>query len=351
MGLELRTFAEINLGDSFFDSLKVDYKEFPQWFAKKAAAREDAYVFLSDQGRIDGFLYLKVEDGPLLDVTPQLPPGRRLKVGTMKINPHGTRLGERFIKKIFDHALAKGVDEIYVTVFEHHSKLISMFAEYGFLVKASKTTANGTEQVLVRNIHAIYQDVVTSYPQVKIGGRRIFQVAIEPKWHTKLFPDSILTNESASIVQDISHTNSIHKVYLAGMRGMERLKRGDVILIYRKSDGAAPARYRSVATSVCVMEEYCSLGSFSSKAVFLAYCRPYSVFSDAELDYLWQSKKYHHVIRFTYNFALRKRVTRGEMIDLAGINESDYAGFLELTPQQFRKILKLGEADESLVID
>jgi hypothetical protein len=351
MGLEMRAFKDIDLNDSFFDSLKADYKEFPYWFAKKSAGGDDAYIFLNDTGSLDGFLYLKVEDGALDDVVPALPPRHRLKVGTMKINPHGTRLGERFIKKIFDHALAKNVEEIYVTVFDHHSKLINMFAEYGFQALASKTTANGTEQVLVRNIHAPFEGITTSYPLVKIGNRTIFQVAIEPKWHTKLFPDSILKNESASIVEDVSHTNSIHKVYLAGMHGMEKLRRGDVILIYRKSDGAGPARYRSVATSVCVMEEYRSLGSFADKESFLAYCRPYSVFTGAELDYLWQVKKYHHVIRFTYNFALKKRVTRGDMIDLAGVSESAYAGFLELTHDQFKKILQLGEADESLVIN
>lgn len=351
MGLELRAFKDIDLNDRFFDSLKSDYKEFPDWFAKKAHSGEQAYVFYGDAGVLDGFLYLKIEEGPLLDVSPPLPPRPRVKVGTMKINPHGTRLGERFIKKIFDHALSKKVEEIYVTVFDHHSKLISMFAEYGFHVQASKTTANGIEQVLVREVHAPYRDVATSYPLAKISGQRVFQVAIEPKWHTKLFPDSILRNESASIVEDVSHTNSIHKVYLAGMHGMEQLKRGDVILIYRKSDGQGPARYRSVATSVCVMEEYLPLGSFPDKASFLAYCRPYSVFTEAELDYLWKTKKYHHVVRFTYNFALKKRVTRGDMIDLAGVSESEYAGFLELTHDQFNKILQLGEADESLVIN
>lgn len=52
-----------------------------------------------------------------------------MKIGTMKINPHGTRLGERFIKVAFNKALEYNLDEIYVTVFEHHEALVSLFIE------------------------------------------------------------------------------------------------------------------------------------------------------------------------------------------------------------------------------
>ena len=97
MPLVYQRFAEVNLSQPFFDSLKADYVEFPNWFARKA--NEMAYVFRNDRGEIDGFLYLKREDGPLVDVEPHLPPANRLKVGTLKINAHGTRLGERFVKK------------------------------------------------------------------------------------------------------------------------------------------------------------------------------------------------------------------------------------------------------------
>lgn len=52
-----------------------------------------------DTKSIDGFLFLKVEDGLVGDVTPPLAPMTRIKVGTFKINAHGTKLGERFVKK------------------------------------------------------------------------------------------------------------------------------------------------------------------------------------------------------------------------------------------------------------
>lgn len=54
-----RPFSAIDLGDPFFDSLKEDYPEFPEWFGRKAAAGEEAYVSLSEDRKLDAFLYLK----------------------------------------------------------------------------------------------------------------------------------------------------------------------------------------------------------------------------------------------------------------------------------------------------
>jgi hypothetical protein len=93
MNLTLQNFRTINLADPFFDSLKADYAEFSDWFVRKAAANDTAYVFQDDAGTIDCFLYLKIEDGVVTDTVPPLPPARRVKVGTLKINAHGTKLG------------------------------------------------------------------------------------------------------------------------------------------------------------------------------------------------------------------------------------------------------------------
>lgn len=97
MQLKLTQFKDINLADPFFDSLKADYKEFSAWFIKKA--EDSVYIFQKDNGELDGMLYLKLEDGSQEDLTPNLPAARRIKVGTFKINAHGTKLGERFLKK------------------------------------------------------------------------------------------------------------------------------------------------------------------------------------------------------------------------------------------------------------
>ncbi|WP_435966701.1 hypothetical protein [Raoultella ornithinolytica] len=80
-----------------------------------------------------------------------------------------------------------------------------------------------------------------NYPMIKMQERN-FLLGIYPKWHTRLFPESILRNENESIIEDVSHTNSIHKVYLTKMHGVPQLRAGDNLLIYRTSDGQGSAR-------------------------------------------------------------------------------------------------------------
>lgn len=351
MALEQKLFRDINLQDNFFESLRNDYAEFSDWFGRKAVNGDWAYVFYSDFGTLDGFLYLKIEDGVVDDVTPPLPPKYRVKVGTFKINAHGTKLGERFLKKMFDHAVDSRVDEIYVTIFDHHPALIRLFTAYGFVKVAVKQTVNGVEGVYIRQIRAHYVDPIRSYPLVNLQGTQPYLLALYPIWHTRLLPDSMLRNEDARIVQDISHTNSIHKVYLANMPGMEAVRPGDPLLIYRTSDQAGHAEYRSVATSICVVEEYVHISQFRTLDDFLAYCRPYSVFTEDELRGFWANKKYPHVIRFSYNIALNSRPTRQRLANEVGLDRNDRWSFLPITAEQLQHIAHIGQIDESLIIN
>lgn len=345
--LRYEPISAITVSDPFFDSLRADYPGFDQWFARKTS--ESAYVFRGHHGSIDGFLYLKREDGPVLDVSPQLPPAKRLKVGTFKVNPHGTRLGERLLKKVFDHATEQDVEEIYVTVFSKHAKLIEIFARYGFTKIAEKTGHGGTEDVMLRSLRHRAGDVVLDYPLIDLASRK-FILSIYPEWHTRLLPDSKLYTEAPDVVKDVSHTNSIHKVYLAGMRGLETLQRGDLLVIYRTGDKTAPARYRSVVTSICAVEELRNINSFATVNALIDYCEPYSVFSEEELRRFWSNRKYPHLIRFTYNAALKKRLTRGELLDRGVIDESAYVGFTPLSDEGFNTIIEYGGISAGLIV-
>lgn len=342
-------FKNINLKDPFFDSLKSDYKEFSDWFNKKKDNNDGAFIFLNPQGLLDGFLYLKNEDEELNDITPKFPPKKRLKIGTLKINPHGTRLGERFIKKIFDIALVRNIDEIYVTLFEKHIALLNLFQKYGFEARAKKTTQNGRELVLFKNISKITGDIVKDYPNTPENSSR-YLISVYPEWHSRLLPDSILRNEDpSSLIKDTSHTNSIHKIYITRMEGTENLRTGDSLVIYRTSNGYN-AKYRSVATSICVVEEVRDINDFKTLDDFLKYTLSYSIFSEEELETFFKSRKYPVIIKFTYNIALNKRIIRKSLIEDIGIEGDQYWGFIKLTEQQYRDILSRGEVSENLAI-
>jgi predicted nucleic acid-binding protein len=126
-------FGQENLNDIFFNAFKEDYPEFESWFRKKS--NEPIYVSKNEIGNILAFLYLKVEgvNENYSDIEPVFKPKKRLKIGTFKVALNGFRLGERFLKIIFDNALKQKVEEIYVTIFEkrdEQKRLINGFRGY-----------------------------------------------------------------------------------------------------------------------------------------------------------------------------------------------------------------------------
>jgi hypothetical protein len=346
--IEKTHFGKVDLNDPFFDSLKQDYSGFEGWFRGKSD--QPAYVLRDDEG-IQAFLYLKIEDEAVEDVDPPLPSGRHLKIGTFKINAHGTRLGERFIKRAFDYALAEDADDIYVTVFPKHEPLIDLFQKYGFEKGGTKTTENGTEDVYLRSLDSTVRDVVQDYPLIHHRGRDKYILSIYPDWHTELLPDSILNNETIDLLNDVSHTNSIHKAYICRMEGVEELQRGDMLVIYRTKDDQGPAYYRSVATSICVVEEYRSRSDFENVGHFVDYCEKYSIFEADDLRKWWRYWNPLHVIRFTYNVPLQRRLNRKRLLEEVGLPKEAYWGFFQISDDAFHRIIELGDVDESYLVD
>lgn len=347
--IEYKLFSDIDLSDLFFESLKEDYREFITWYEEKSRKRSFAYT-LYENGNLLAFLYLKIEIGEISDIDPPLPDKKRLKVGTFKIEAHGTKLGERFVKKIFDVATEKSIDEIYVTIFSKHTGLINLLTTFGFDLHGKKISLNGEELVLIKRINHLKGDILKDYPLVKVNSNKKYVLSIYPTYHTRLFPDSILSNETYDLLSDVSHTNSIHKMYLSAMSGMKNFKKGDLIFIYRTSDGQGPAYYRSIISSLCVVEEVKNIHSFSNIEDFLGYCEPYSIFTDYELRKFYSERKYPYIIKMTYNIAFNKKVTNGYLVSDLNINP-DYWGLFEVNNEEFFNILCAGEANESLIIN
>jgi len=347
--IESKYFRDINISDEFFNSLKADYKEFTEWFVKKSSKDEPVFVLFEDM-KLMAFLYLKVENDLDEKIEPNLKLKRRLKVGTLKIDAHGTKLGERFIKKIFDVAIHKKIHEIYVTIFEKHKGLLTLLETFGFYRHGTKSTQNGTELVLVKDIYNLKNNILKDYPIIQTDNKNIYGLSIYPMFHTRLFSDSILRNESVDILKDTSHTNSIHKIYICGMKDAEKFKKEDIILIYRTKD-RDPARFRSVISSICIIEEVENMNNFQNEEEYLKYCEPYSIFSIDELRGFYRTKKYPFIIKMTYNIALKKRVTNGQLIDNFSMPYNQYWGIFDVTHEQFNKIIKSGEVDESIIIN
>lgn len=336
--IEIKRFADINFGDAFFDSLKTDYVGFEQWFNGKVANGSHAYILDDEAGALHAFLYLKVEDGVITEIVPHLSAKRRLKIGTFKVDPHGTRLGERFLKIAIDKALNERIDEIYVTVFEKHDKLIALFQLFGFNYQGVKTTSSGSEHVFIKRLFEAGREIVNGYPVMNMGRNKVYVVGINPGYHTKLFPDSKLNTENANeYISDVSHTNGIFKNYIGAMRGLRSLSVGDIVVIYRtKDESAGNAYYSSVLTSFCTVTDVKGPGQFNNFDEFYRYCKPYSVLSREELQ-TYYSNSNSTVVTMVYNTAFKHRLTNKFIQE--NIGKPEYWGFFELGYDHLRTII------------
>ncbi|KHL94560.1 acetyltransferase [Paenibacillus sp. IHB B 3415] len=346
--LAKKKFRNVDLNDPFFDSLKNDYSEFEDWFNRKRDA--EAYLYY-EEDHVEGFLYIKMEEGPITDVSPQLECNQALKIGTFKINPHGTKLGERFIKKALDFAIVNNAEFCYVTIFNKQETLplIMLMKRYGFYEYGTKDTPNGVELVLIKDLKVLANDILLDYPLIKKQDTNKYLLAIYPQYHSIMFPDSILNTEDVDILEDITFTNSIHKIYVTTMP-VQRTSRGDVLVMYRTATPGQAAEYTSVATSVCVVEEVKSQNEFGDFDSFYSYASTYSVFDKDDLRY-WYNKGGCYTIKMTYNAALSKRLIRRKLIEEIGLSRSQRWSFISITEEQFDDILREGGVSESIIID
>ena len=342
-------FGKIDLNDTFFDSLKEDYVGFDKWFIKKYD--EEAYITInSNNGMLLSFLYLKVEDEKenYSNINPQFSPKRRLKIGTFKVISNGFRLGERFVKIVFDNALKNHVQEIYVTIYDkrpEQRRLIDLLEQWGFVLWGTKGEG---ELVYVRDFSPKFdiENLKACFPYIS-KGKNAYIVPIYPEYHTELLPDSILNTESPKeFIEDFPHRNCINKVYVS--RAMEPYPSvGDILVFYRTG-----GYYKSVVTTIGEVLEVKT--DFQDENDFILYCRKKSVYPEQALREMWRySARKPFVVNFLYDYSFPHRINMKELIDLkvlTGINDAP-RGFKPITKEQFEIILKETRSDESFIVD
>ena len=280
-------------------------------------------------------MYIKVEDENenYADIVPNFPRKKRLKIGTLKVTSNGFKIGERFLKIIFDNALQYRVDEIYVTIFDKRPeqlRLIALLEEWGFVHFGDKNTPAGTEKVFVRNFER-NQNINFESPQKSFPysskENKVFIVPIYPEYHTELFPDSILKTESPKdFVENEPHRNALSKVYISRSH-FKDLKSGDLIVFYRTG-----GIYAGVATTIGIVESV--IDNIPDEEIFIRLCRKRSVFSDVELKAHWNHNKQNRpfIVNFLYTYSLKKRP------NLKWLNENRIIPDIKDMPRGFREI-------------
>lgn len=345
-------FGNTNLADPFFDSLRGEYPDFDKWFNRKS--EEPAYMCVAEGGKLVAFLYLKIEDTrePYPDIVPPFLPKRRLKIGTFKVELNGFKLGERFLKIVFDNALKQRAQEIYVTIFPHSAeqeRLIKLLEDFGFHFHGEKQNPYSNERVYVRDMKPQFNTAESrlTFPFVSRSAPT-YLVPIYPKYHTELLPDSILRTESpADFVEHQPHRNSIRKVYVSRSYFRD-LVSGDIIVFYRTG-----GYYHSVVTTVGIIENVHL--EIRSEDHFIRLCRKRSVFSDKDLRAHWRYRPHSppFIVEFLYAYSFPKRPNMASLIKHGVIPDVDSAprGFERITNDQFETILRLSESDPRFIVD
>lgn len=349
LAVEKMDFAEVDIKDEFFNSFRLDYNEFDKWFNSKA--EEACYVCYND-GKLTAFLFVKIENKNenYSNLKPIFNPKKRLKIGTLKVASNGYKIGERFLKIIFDNAMRYGIEEIYVTLFTkrpEQEQLVEMLEEWGFIFYGLKTTQNGEEKVYTRpfskHLPANIENPKLTFPFFSRKTDK-YIIKIKPEYHTELFPDSINTREDKSKYYDNEpHRNRISKVYISHSRD-RNLKAGDILIIYRIGDEGSQKIYTSTVTTICIVESV--ENNFKTFEEFFSVCNRKTMISEEDLKENWWNKypKYRpFVINFLYAHSLpTPKPTLNDLLNLKifeNINTIPL-GFAKITNEQFNDLIK-----------
>jgi predicted nucleic acid-binding protein len=351
LSVKKELFGNIDLKDEFFNSFKESYVGFEKWFNSKAD--ENVYVCKRDN-EIVAFLYLKVEDENenYADIEPQFTRKKRLKIGTFKVTLNGYKIGERFLKIVFDNAVRFKVDEIYATIFansDERQRLISLFEAYGFIKYGIKTSGASKELVYVRDFSkdGKLDNPKITYPYISTKNRA-FLVPIYPQYHTTLFPDSILKTESPmDFVENEPFRNAISKVYIC--RSIERdLHSGDIVIFYRTG-----GYYQSVITTIGIVENVVT--NIVDESQFIRLCKKRSIFADKELSWHWNYRKDDRpfVLNFLYAYSFPHRINMKRLIEIGVIADVQSAprGFTLISRKNFDDIIRETQTDAGIIVD
>jgi predicted nucleic acid-binding protein len=334
----------LRLEDPFFDGLKKDYHpDFERWFKRIAEEGRMAIVYYNEDHSLGALLILKPEnEGVACD--PPIPPERRLKIATMKVEHQGFKIGELFIKLAVQRAIQENCPELYLTHFvKEHDELVNLISEYGFIKVAAKSNGEAVFLKELRpdtrarnlppnNTNAVY------YPTY-YDGRRVkkFIVPILPEFHQDLFVDYgdrqvTMSEYTGGFVVE---GNAIKKAYLTNSKTKE-LSPGDVLLFYRSHDLkgiTAVGTVESVHYNVKSKEQVATL------------VEKRTVFSISEIEEIM--KKQTTVIMFKWHFYFPNPVS---LSSLSRLNISAPQTIARVSHSDYVKIRELGGIDERFTV-
>jgi len=220
--------------DTFFDSLKDDYKGFDNWLDKCAKANRHAYV-LFIENKLSALLIYNIESSTnhrLFNVY-----NDAVKMCTFKVgdNALGHKMGELFLSKMVELCINQKITSLYLTVFEKHKPLISLLLSYGFTEHQKNQDG---ELIMLKNLEKplnLVDNSNTNYPFYTDSNVNKFIVPIKDAFYSKLFKDGglrqwSLFDESVNSFKEIEG-KTIEKAYICKSK-TKNLNPGDILFFY-----------------------------------------------------------------------------------------------------------------------
>ena len=241
VAIEKKFLYEIDVEDIFFDSLRLGYPDFNNWYNRKAAEDRQAWVILSNNS-IRALCVFKEEHDEVVTSDDEVLHGKSLKLCTFKVAELGKKFGERLLFVAFNFAIENEIDYVYIQVQEAaHGYLISLLTDFGFTkIGEYHNDATYVKDMRVgvrrgsidRNDYVKY--AITHYPHVIDDGVKKYIVPIRPTYHDLLFPDK---KPYYDLFQSdlSSESNAIKKAYLC-KSPIKDIRPGDLLFFYRSKD-------------------------------------------------------------------------------------------------------------------
>lgn len=301
---EYKSFADINLNDNFFDSLKLDYPGFDEWFIRKAKEDRKAFV-LEDELGIAAFVASKPENEEIITNRGVLPEMDRLKICTLKISDRhqGERYGEGAIGLMLWTWQKSNCNQIYVTVFDKHESLINQLKKFGFVKTGYNQNGEG---IYLRDKRSIdYSDAYKSFPFINPGFEHAGIILIDDSYHDTMFAYSELANGKMLRTEiEKNVTNGLTKIYVGSAYGVNHYI-GEPVLIYRKDTSDTKGRgFRSCITSFAIVNDIImakqnGIPNFSFEKL-LERIKNKSIFDETELYERYTKDRNLQIIELIY---------------------------------------------------
>jgi len=346
--LKLIPLYKLDVADSIFDSLRVNYPKFNDWYSKNALEGMKCWCY-QNNGKIGAILIFSNDDYEIIDTDPPLPKKRRFKIHVLKFDHEGYNLDEVLLKKAIDYCIDNSIDELYLNhiVNSNYDHLVNLVIEYGFfnigLNKDGETVFFKDLKPDKRQLmFCSYDDIFKKYYPIFYDGTRVKKlvVPIRPEYHEKLFMDY---NKKTSITLDeyfgdpVIKGDTIKKVFLSHSP-VKNIKKGDILLFYRSCD------YKEI-TSLGVLDEFKK--DLTSPEEIMNFIGNRTVYSAKEIEEI--AKKPTTVLIFNMHFHLSSPISL-DTLKKRKILKRPPQTITELTNTCYEEIMDLGGFNGDLTI-